>query len=101
MNYIEKAIEIIKEEKGKYKFIKKQFSDGKDGRCTNGLLLSHFGWNGERKADDDKTAIYSQEVFEKKVDELGSSQDITINTINDECNSYDEVIKRLEESLGR
>jgi hypothetical protein len=39
-------IEILEQDKDKYKFIKGAFSDGGVGRCAMGVVFSRYGWNG-------------------------------------------------------
>ena len=30
-----------------FKQITERYSDGRDGRCVMGVIMSHFGWNGQ------------------------------------------------------
>ena len=39
-------IEILEQDKDKYKFMKGAFLDGGVGRCAMGAVLSRYGWNG-------------------------------------------------------
>jgi beta-xylosidase len=51
----QKLVDIICEEsaKGKYKFITDATSDKNDGRCSWGLILTHYGWDGD--SNDNKS----------------------------------------------
>ena len=40
-------IEIIEQNKHKYRFIRSTYADSINGRCTLGLIASHFGWGGK------------------------------------------------------
>jgi hypothetical protein len=38
--------EILREYGKQFRQIQMQYSDGHDGRCTLGVIMSYFGWNG-------------------------------------------------------
>jgi len=104
---IQKCIEIIKSEKDKYGFCTLFHSDGKDRRCTIGLLLSHYGWDGISDNiynSTDRVMYRGGSYWEKLYEELGQipSADIkdyylyqSLARINDESSSFDEVIEKL------
>ena len=89
-NRFAKVIEIIEQEKHKYKF--RRGNLGQDNfRCTIGLLLSHYGWSGNSCASSD------YDEADNKLHELLSVEDqFLIASINDKCENYDVVIERLE-----
>jgi hypothetical protein len=62
---LSKVVDIIEQEKG-YRFHIGSLCgrDEDERRCTIGLLMSHFGWNGSREIS------YSFEHANKKVNEL-------------------------------
>src|SRR5215212_1418736 len=89
-NKFAKVIEIIEQEKHKYKF--RRGNLGQDNsRCTIGLLLSHYGWSGNSCASSD------YDEADSKLHELISVEDqCLIASINDKCENYDVVIESLE-----
>ncbi|HJT49455.1 MAG TPA: hypothetical protein VJ729_14815 [Nitrososphaeraceae archaeon] len=89
-NKFAKVIEIIEQEKDKYKF--KTGNLGQDNsRCTIGLLLSHYGWSGNGCDSND------YDEADNKLHELLSVEDqFLIASINDKCENYDVVIERFE-----
>ena len=89
-NRFAKVIEIIEQEKHKFKF--QRGSLGQDNfRCTIGLLLSHYGWTGYSCSSSD------YDEADNKVHELISAEEQSlIASINDNSENYDVVIERLE-----
>ena len=89
-NRFAKIIEIIEQEKHNFKFRRGRL--GEDNfRCTIGLLLSHYGWNGYSCSSSD------YEEADYKLHELISIEEQRlIASINDNSESYDVVIERLE-----
>ena len=89
-NRFAKVIEIIEQEKHKFKFHRGNL--GQDNfRCTIGLLLSHYGWAGYSCASSD------YDEADNKLHELISAEEQSfIASINDKCENYDVVIERLE-----
>ena len=89
-NRFAKVIEIIEQEKHKYKF--RRGNLGQDNfRCTIGLLLSHYGWTGYSCSSSD------YDEADNKVHELISAEEQSrIASINDNSENYDVVIERLE-----
>src|SRR5438093_11873937 len=91
-NRFAKVIEIIEQEKHKFKF--KRGNLGQENfRCTIGLLLSHYGWTGYSCSSSD------YDEADNKLHELISAEEQRIiASINDSSESYDVVIERLERS---
>lgn len=89
-NRFARAIEIIEQEKHKFKFRKGNL--GQDNfRCTIGLLLSHYGWTGYSCSSSD------YDEADSKLQELISTEEQSlIASINDSSENYDVVIERLE-----
>ena len=84
----ENVIRIIRQEKDKYKFIKSKYSDSKNGRCTLGLLHSSMGWDGKDLSTRARSLRHLINNFEIR--------DIAnIAEVNDQCNSFDEVMEKL------
>jgi hypothetical protein len=94
---LSKVVDIIEQEKGKYRFHIGSLCgrDEDERRCTIGLLMSHFGWNGSREIS------YSFEHANKKVNELLRSSELGyILDINDSSSSFDEVQQKLTSDIG-
>lgn len=85
------VVEIIKQDKHKYGFLRCSLSDEEnDSRCAIGLLLSHYGWDGMCNFSN---SLY---IADRRLDELISSyEQKVIADINDNSNSFDEVIDKL------
>ena len=83
-------IEIIEQEKHNFKF--RRGNLGQDNfRCTIGLLLSHYGWNGSSCSSGD------YDEADNKLHELVNAEEQSfIASINDSCENYDVVIEKLE-----
>ena len=89
-NRFAKVIEIIEQEKHKFRFQRGNLGQD-NSRCTIGLLLSHFGWTGNNCASSD------YDEADDKLHELISAEEQNfIANINDRCENYDVVIERLE-----
>jgi hypothetical protein len=89
-NRFAKVIEIIEQEKHKYKFRRGNLGQN-NSRCTIGLLLSHYGWSG-----NDCDSIDYDEADNKLHELLSVEDQCLIASINDKCENYDVVIERLE-----
>jgi len=91
-NKFARVIEIIEQEKYKFKF--RRGNLGCDNfRCTIGLLLSHYGWIGSSYSSGD------YEEADNKLHELISTEEQRfIASINDNSENYDVVIERLEKA---
>ncbi|HKR57390.1 MAG TPA: hypothetical protein VJR67_00795 [Candidatus Nitrosopolaris sp.] len=89
-NRFARVIEIIEQEKHNFKF--RRGNLGQDNfRCTIGLLLSHYGWNGSSCSSGD------YDEADNKLHELVNAEEQSfIASINDSCENYDVVIEKLE-----
>jgi hypothetical protein len=92
MDKYEYVIQIIRQEKDKYKFIKSKYSDGKNGRCTLGLLHSSMGWDGKD--------LSTRHSLRRLINNFGIHDITTIVEINDQCNSFEEVMEKLSNVKG-
>ena len=89
-NRFANVIEIIEQEKRNFKF--RRGALGHDNyRCTIGLLLSHYGWNGYSCSSSD-----FNKADNKVHDLIPIEAQRLIANINDSSGSYDDVIERLE-----
>jgi hypothetical protein len=81
-------IEIIEQNKHKYRFIRSTYADSINGRCTLGLIASHFGWGGKDTTPGINTIKEYTELTSPKMRSF-------IARLNDTCWSYEEVIDKL------
>jgi hypothetical protein len=87
-NRFAQITEIIEQNKHKYRFIRSAYADSTSGRCTLGLIASHFGWGGKDTTPDIDTIKEYTELTSPKMRSF-------IARLNDTCWSYEEVIDRL------
>jgi hypothetical protein len=89
-NKFARVIEIVEQEKHKFKF--RRGNLGQDNfRCTIGLLLSHYGWSGYSCASSDY-----DEANDRLHELISAEEQRFIASINDNSENYDVVIERLE-----
>jgi hypothetical protein len=73
--------------------IRKRYSDGHNGRCAIGAIMSYFGWNG--KDDGDATRrLLATLVALKRADISKES----LIEMNDSGFSFDEIADYLDET---
>jgi hypothetical protein len=89
-NRFTKVIDIIEQEKHKFRFQRGNLGQD-NSRCTIGLLLSHFGWTGYSCVSSDY-----DEANDKLHELISAEEQNFIASINDKCENYDVVIERLE-----
>ncbi len=68
-----------------------QYSDGKNGRCDIGVIMSYFGWNGTDDFDTAKVLF----VEMGKLKSAGIDEDLLIN-LNDSGYSFDKIADYLD-----
>src|SRR4030095_13756984 len=74
-----------------YRQIQMQYSDGRDGRCAIGVIMSYFGWDG--KDDFDTARLLVAALGELK--RAGIDEDLLIE-LNDSGLSLDEIADNLD-----
>jgi hypothetical protein len=74
-----------------FKQIQMQYSDGRNGRCAIGVIMSYFGWDG--KDDFDTARILVAALGELK--RAGIDEDLLIG-LNDSGLSFDEIADNLD-----
>ena len=75
---------------GKFKQITERYSDGRDGRCVMGVIMSYFGWNGQ---DDYQSA--SKLLGTLIALRSGIDRNLLIE-MNDTGFSFDEIADYLD-----
>jgi hypothetical protein len=73
--------------------ITERYSDGYNGRCALGVLMSYFGWNGK---DDIRASRKLLSAF-IALTHAGVSKDLVVQ-LNDSGTSFDEIADYLDSS---
>lgn len=81
-NSFDRIIEIIEQNKHKYRFIRSTYADSINGRCTLGLIASHFGWGGKDMTPGINTIKEYTDLTSPKMRSF-------IARLNDTCWSYE------------
>jgi hypothetical protein len=68
-----------------------RYSDGNNGRCAMGVIMSYFGWNGE---DDIRASRKLLSAF-IALTHAGVSKDLVVQ-LNDSGMSFDEIADYLD-----
>ena len=83
--------QILRENGKKFKQITEQYSDGLNGRCAIGVMMSYFGWDGTDDFDTGKVLF----VALGKLKQGGIDEDLLID-LNDSGYSFDEIADYLD-----
>jgi hypothetical protein len=73
--------------------ITERYSDGNNGRCAMGVIMSYFGWNGK---DDIRASRKLLSAF-IALTHTGVSKDLVVQ-LNDSGLSFDEIADYLDSS---
>ena len=73
--------------------ITERYSDGNNGRCAMGVIMSYFGWNGK---DDVRASRKLLSAF-IALTHAGVSKDLAVQ-LNDSGMSFDEIADYLDSS---
>src|SRR5262245_2466456 len=73
--------------------ITERYSDGNNGRCAMGVIMSYFGWNGK---DDIRASRKLLSAF-IAITQTGVSKDLVVQ-LNDSGMSFDEIADYLDSS---
>jgi hypothetical protein len=73
--------------------ITERYSDGNNGRCAMGVIMSYFGWNGK---DDIRASRKLLSAF-IALTHTGVSKDLVVQ-LNDSGMSFDEIADYLDSS---
>jgi hypothetical protein len=71
--------------------VRKRYSDGHNGRCAVGVLMSYHGWNG--KDDSEAGRKLMKALIELK--QLGISKEFVLQ-LNDSGISFDKIADYLD-----
>ncbi len=86
--------EILRGYGKKFKQVRKRYTDGQNGRCALGVLMSYFGWDGTDCLDAASGLLAA-------ADELkcaGIDEDLLIE-LNDSGMSFEEIADYLDRSM--
>ena len=73
--------------------ITERYSDGNNGRCVMGVIMTYFGWNGK---DDVRASRKLLSAF-IALTHAGVSKDLAVQ-LNDSGMSFDEIADYLDSS---
>jgi hypothetical protein len=75
-----------------FKQIKEQYSDGQNGRCAIGVIMSYFGWDGKLNSD----ITTSLQAALPTLTNAGLRDDFFIIELNDSGMTFDEIAGYLD-----
>jgi hypothetical protein len=74
-----------------YKQVRKRYSDGHNGRCAVGVIMSYSGWNGKDDLNAGKILLDTLH----KVRHVGVDKNLLID-LNDSGFSFDQIADYLD-----
>jgi hypothetical protein len=69
--------------------ITEKYSDGLDGRCAIGVIMSYYGWDGKHKSDAARRCAF------RALKSAGTDKDIVVQ-LNDSGATFDEIADYLD-----
>lgn len=95
--YAESSISQIIRIYGKqFTQIRKQYTDGKGGRCVMGVLMSYYGWDGKCMTNSERR-LYAALVALRQA---GVSKELLIE-LNDSGATFDQIADYLDNFQNR
>ena len=86
------ASEILRTYGKKFKQVRKRYSDGHNGRCAIGVVMSYFGWNGK---DDSEAGKKLMQVL-NELAQAGISKDFVLQ-LNDSGISFEKIADYIDQ----
>jgi hypothetical protein len=74
--------------------IQKSYSDGYNGRCAVGVIMSYYGWSD--KADPDASRRLKAAFAELEREGISKDQMINLIKLNDSNMMFDEIANYLD-----
>jgi hypothetical protein len=74
-----------------FRQIQLRYSDGKNGRCAIGVIMSYFGWNGRINFDTANDLLAASDVLKY----AGIDYDLLID-LNDSGYTFNEIADYLD-----
>ena len=87
--------QILRRYGKKFRQVRKRYSDGHDGRCAMGVIMSYYGWNGK----DDSQAASKLLGTLIALRYAGIDKNLLIE-LNDSGLSFDEIADYLDKIGG-
>ena len=78
-----------------YTQVRKRYTDGLDGRCVMGLIMSYYGWDGKCITNAERK-LYAALVALRRA---GISKELLIE-LNDSGATFDDIADYLDKSYG-
>jgi hypothetical protein len=72
-----------------------RYSDGRNGRCAIGVLMSYYGWNGK----EDSYAATKLMAVSIALRHIGANSELVMR-LNDAGMTFDEIADYLDETYG-
>ena len=95
--YVESSISQIIRTYGKqFTQIRKQYTDGKGGRCVMGVIMSYYGWDGKCMTNSERR-LYAALVALRQA---GVSKELLIE-LNDSGATFDQIADYLDNLKNR
>jgi hypothetical protein len=76
-----------------YTQITERYSDGQNGRCAIGVIMSYFGWDGRVDFDTANNLLAASDVLKH----ASIDEDLLID-LNDSGFTFDEIADNLDRS---
>ena len=73
--------------------ITKRYSDGNNGRCAIGVVMSYYGWDGKIDFDTVNNLVAAEDVL----NHAGIDYDLLID-LNDSGYTFDEIADYLDQT---
>jgi hypothetical protein len=74
-----------------FRQIRLRYSDGTNGRCAMGVIMSYYGWDGEEDFD----AVYNFLDTSDKLNHVGIDYSL-LKDLNDSGFTFDEIANYLD-----
>ena len=87
--------QIIRTYGKQFKQIRKQYTDGLEGRCVMGVIMSYYGWDGKCITNAERR-LYAALVALRQA---GISKELLIE-LNDSGATFDEIADYLDRNFG-
>ena len=95
--YAESSIsQIIRTYGRQFTQIRKQYTDGKGGRCVMGVIMSYYGWDGKCMTNSERR-LYAALVALRQA---GVSKELLIE-LNDSGATFDQIADYLDNLKNR
>jgi len=87
--------EIIRTYGKQFKQIRKQYTDGRSGRCVMGVIMSYYGWDGKCITNAERRLYAALTALRR----AGVSKELLIE-LNDSGATFDDIADYLDRIRG-